>query len=295
MESKNNKRAQLENELDIITPKLKLALRELNFYASELDFQLIRSLVIKMVQRTQYEIDETKRTRILDFLNDAEEDTIASKILYEKGIWSRSVFLIQQSAEKACKVFGLVIGTLSTADMAQSIKHYTPLVFIKILEDPITEDVFPILKKYGLKDEGKNIANLKGLITSKKRDEFILIEEEVLQAFLSIIDKIRENVIPKYNSESSRVKQVFAKHLPQYKREIMDYDMGEYLFFVTSLYVIGAITFAHEQSARYSDAQVVTPKDYTPDMPIVKVLPKLHAIMEETLNALREYIGDIQR
>jgi len=152
MESKNNKRAQLENELDIITPKLKLALRELNFYASELDFQLIRSLVIKMVQRTQYEIDETKRTRILDFLNDAEEDIRASKLLYEKGILSRSVFSIQQSAEKACKAFGLVIGTLSVDDTSQSIKHYSPPVFIKILEDPITEDVFPILKKYGLKD-----------------------------------------------------------------------------------------------------------------------------------------------
>jgi len=285
---------QSASDLDLAWPKIRSALREIDPRMSELDFQYMRALAIKLMQRTSDKINAQKQTLALDFLQDAKTDFKASKSLYSDANFGPSVFYLQQSAEKACKSFGLVTGTLELNDARKKIKHRSPLVFINMLREPIIDEMVPIFRKFGLKEERKNIASLEKLVSSNS-SELTLLEDEQLKKLLSIVDKVREEVVPLCLPELNRIRKTFVKYLPEYENEIMNFKWGDYIILTTTLYIVGVISFSHEQSSRYSDTQPIKAKNYTRDIPIVKALPKMQNGMENALESLEQYVRSIGR
>lgn len=289
MEDKNSEIVQIRSKFETTWPKIKLALRDIDPRMSELDFQYMKALAIKMMQSSKDKISSEKWRMALDSLDDAKTDLRASKLLYNNGILNRSVNSLQQSAEKACKSLGLVLGILKTG---RQIHHRSPLVFIRMLKEPIAKDMFPLFRKFGLKEEKKNIANLEKLVLSNG-SEFTLLGEEQLKTCLAIVDRVKDELIPKYQAELKKIQRIFIKHLPKYKKEIMNCDVGDYIVFTIVLYIVGALSFSHEQSSRYSDMQIMRAKNYTIDTPIVKIMPKMQDIMDDALELLEKYIRRI--
>jgi hypothetical protein len=284
----NNPSTQIEAELKYVWPKIKLALRDANPRLSELDAEYTKALVVKLLRRSEEKFSIEKQRMALSFLDDAKDALKLSRLLYSSGMLADSIFNLQQSVEKACKSLGLAIGTLETTDM-RSIGHKSPKVFIKLLKEPITREVLPLLKKFGLKEEKENIQNLEEMLNSNSL-EFALLSYGQLKILLSIVNKMKEEVIPQYKIELNKVKEIFLKYLRKYEHEIVAYDMSDFLMALTSLWVTGAITYAHEQTSRYSDTPIIKREDYTLDMPIVRIAPELHVILSDTLTTLERYI-----
>ena len=154
----NNLSTQIEAELKHVWPKIKLALRDANPRMSELDAEYTKTLAVKLLRRSEEKFSIEKQEMALNFLNDAKDALKLSRLSYTSGMIADSIFNLQQSVEKACKSLGLAIGTLETTDM-QFIGHKSPKVFIKLLKEPVTREVLPLFRKFGLKEEKKNIQN----------------------------------------------------------------------------------------------------------------------------------------
>jgi hypothetical protein len=285
----DNVSTQIEAELKRVWPRIKLALRDANPRLSELDAEYTKALVIKLLMRGEQKFSIEKETMALSFWNDARDALKSSRILYASGMLADSIFNLQQSVEKACKSFGLAIGTLETTDM-RSIGHKSPKVFMKLLKEPIAREVLPLLKKFGLKEETENIQKLEEILGSDSM-EFALLSYEQLRALISIVNRMKEEVIPQYRIELDKAKEILLKYLRKYEREIVAHDMSDFLTALTSLWVTGAITYAHEQTSRYSDTQVIKREDYTQDMPIVRITPEVHVILDNALASLGRYIS----
>jgi len=286
----DNLSAQIEAEFKHVWPRVKLALRDANPRLSELDAEYMKALALKLLRRTEQKFSIEKQRMALSFLNDAKDALKLSTSLYPSGMLADSIFNLQQSVEKACKSLGLAIGTLETTDL-RSIGHKSPKVFIKLLKEPITRDVMPLLRKFGLKEERENIQKLEEILSSNSL-EFALLSYEQLKVLLSIVNKMKEEVIPQYKIELNKVKEILIKYLPRYEHEILAHDMGDFLTALTSLWVTGAITYAHEQTSRYSDTPIIRRQDYTLDMPIVRITPEIHIMLSDTLASLERYISN---
>lgn len=284
----DNVSAQIDAELKRVWPKIKLALRDVNPRLSELDAEYTRALVVKLLRRSEQKFSIEKQRMALSFLNDAKDALKLSRLLYTSGMLADSIFNLQQSVEKACKSLGLAIGTLETTDM-RSIGHKSPKVFLKLLKEPITREVLPLLKRFGLKEEKENIQKLEEILSSNSL-EFALLSYEQLKVLLSIVDKMEEEVIPQYKIELNKAKEILLKYLRKYEHEIVAHDMSDFLTALTSLWVTGTITYAHEQTSRYSDTPIIKREDYTLDMPIVRITPEIHIMLNDTLTSLERCI-----
>ena len=118
------------------------------------------------------------------------------------------------------------------------------------------------------------------------RAELLRLDESTINSLLSIVDRVSEKMIPEFN----RVQKIIKATLPDLE---LPYNWGEVVQFVTTLYIIGLISYSHEKTTRYSDDSSMKPIDYVKDLPIVKVLPKIHAQMSTALNYLETYIVSI--
>ena len=184
-----------------------------------------------------------------EFLKDAKDAQKLSTITYKKGMLADGVFNLQQSVEKASKSLGLALGTLEIESL-RDIGHVSPKAFIELLKEPMAEQLLPYLKKYGAKQDREDIKNAEKLLVNNVCD-FISFNEEQLRLSLSIVTKIRENVVPQYHEELNKIVTIFNKYFPDIVGNYF-YDMGDFMVGLTSFWVVGIITFAHEQSSRYS-------------------------------------------
>lgn len=83
-------------------------------------------------------------------LNIAENDLKASIFLYDKRLYSSSLYYMQQSVEKSIKSFALFNGIIDEKDLKRKISHNTQLVFKIGIENQIQNliTLIPFTKNY---------------------------------------------------------------------------------------------------------------------------------------------------
>ena len=243
-----------------------------------------------IVSQKQHKITKALINNALASIEDAKVDIEASKVLFEKRIYSRSVYSLQQCVEKACKAFGYALGIIKKQ---KTIGHISPNVFIEMLEDQSSLNFFlPLLEKYTQENQITKIQKAKEAILTKKA-ELSRINEDSLNAFLTLIESMKEDGdgSQKMLVELNKFKNTLSNFFPQISINI-EVIMG-LLFFTTALYVLAVITFPHWMGSRYSDTNDIKPKDYSENMPLVKYLPRMQGLTESAIESLEKYIKQI--
>jgi HEPN domain-containing protein len=97
-------------------------------------------------------LNRKKESTILEkqLLEAARIDLRACRLLYDQGIFSQSVYHLQQAVEKSSKSLVLSLGVIDEGDLKR-IGHKTPRAFLKLLDESeigeaaklITEKVAP--------------------------------------------------------------------------------------------------------------------------------------------------------
>jgi len=288
----NDDISKLNNEYERAFPKIRKALLEVDPKMSELDIEYIKSFALSLLKRTREKSSDEKLVMARDFLKDAKDAHKLSTIAYKNGMLADSVFNLQQSVEKASKSLGLALGTLKIETLHNNVGHVSPKAFIELLKEPMATQLLPYLKKYGAKQDREDIKNAEKLLVTNVSD-FVSFNEEQLRLLLSIVTKIREDVVPQYHEEQHKIVNIFNKYFP----DIVDNkfcDMSDFMVAVTSFWVVGIITFAHEQSSRYSDTKNIKRGDYTASLPLVKFVPQMQVINNNALKYLSDYIESLK-
>ena len=79
---------------------------------------------------------------------------------------------------------------------------------------------------------------------------------------------------PLLEQKEDEVKKVLAKCLPEYADSIMTYSLIKYGQAAGQCYILGALTFLHENFTRYPGGYL-EPQDYTKQLGIVQAVPEL--------------------
>jgi len=160
------------------------------------------------------ELKETTSTLINDLLFVARQDFEASKALYEKKLYSQSVYHLQQCVEKITKAFGLWSGFIEEKELyprkkkenflikilrkagfykkEEYIGHISPKVFVLLLRKKFIKKYTSLLssqiKNNGIKQLIKNYNNeLKNLEKSiNKTQKLATLSNEDISKFLEV-------------------------------------------------------------------------------------------------------------
>lgn len=270
------------NDLEYIWKTLSSALANRTPQIANTDFNAVKELAIKLEQRSEEKISAKSIELALTFAVDAKSDLEDSIILFNNKSYNSSVLYLQQSAEKGSKAFGLSIGTLEERDLKR-IGHLSPMVFIKIVEEPIAKYMLPI---FGSEETDTKVEIAKNTLR-RSSAELLRLDKNAIDSLLSLVDRISEKVMPM----SDQIQQIIKDSLPDLD---FPYNWGELILLSTTIYIIGVISYAHEETTRYSDESSMKPIDYVEDLPIVKALPKMHTQMSEALEYLEKYIRSIR-
>ena len=283
--------SKLNDEFARVLPKLRKALLEVDPKMSELDIEYIKSFALGLIKRTHEKSSDTKIAMARQFLKDAKDAQKLSIITYKKGMLADSVFSLQQSVEKASKSLGLALGTLEIETL-RNVGHVSPRAFIELLKEPMATQLLPYLKKFGAKQDRENIKKAEKLLVTNVSD-FVSFNTEQLHLLLSLVAKIRENVVPQYQKEQNKIVTIFNKYFPEIVGNSF-YDMSDFMVALTSFWVVGIITFAHEQSSRYSDTQNIKRGDYTANLPLIKFVPQMQDINKDALKYFSDYVESLK-
>jgi len=287
----NDDMSKLNDEFARVLPKLRKALLEVDPKMSELDIEYIKSFALGLIKRTHEKSSDTKIAMARQFLKDAKDAQKLSIITYKKGMLADSVFSLQQSVEKASKSLGLALGTLEIETL-RNVGHVSPRAFIELLKEPMATQLLPYLKKFGAKQDRENIKKAEKLLVTNVSD-FVSFNTEQLHLLLSLVAKIRENVVPQYQKEQNKIVTIFNKYFPEIVGNSF-YDMSDFMVALTSFWVVGIITFAHEQSSRYSDTQNIKRGDYTANLPLIKFVPQMQDINKDALKYFSDYVESLK-
>ena len=213
----------------------------------------------------------------LQFLKEAKTDLESSKILYDQRYYSRAVYFLQQSVEKACKSYYILNTQKNYKDIAREINHYSPKVFIELLENEFSF-IFSLNKIY--KNLPGNTKPLREIVESpKKRNELGTLPKEEIQKLLKILDEIKNNL--------ELYKEYFYIVLSG-SYSLKDKEKNS-IISIISLFILANITFPHNFSTRYPDGDI-KPSDYKKGMGIVDCFEEIYKKTKESIDALEEHI-----
>lgn len=259
-----------------------------------------------------------------ELIETARLDLEAARILYRNKLYPQSIFLFQQSVEKAhkaaCLSWRLIeeeklksweIGHKATGIYKKHIEKRKKMLeelkkdlnenqkLKNVFEDQdfekvrraLDEDLLD-LKKLEKSDIDMSLREIKSLIADIKKLKAIKIKLEkeqfngIIIAFFAPLLDISAKFDPK---KADELKQDMEKSL-----EKLDYDKSEVSkYFFNSLYVaislplIAFITSPHSTASRYPETNSTPRKIYTKKLPLVKMLPELMELHKEALRRLK--------
>jgi len=189
-----------------------------------------------------------------DWLKFAKQDLDASVILYEKEDFRNSIYLLQQSVEKACKYYGLSYGLISQKDLHKDVSHVSPKIF-KIF---INQSSVDLVKNLG----GKEIKVDEFEKALKNKKEMINISEKFIEICFNMSFQLETN----FN-----------------KIKLLDKKIINFSILNVNLYSLSMITYAHI-NCRYPDETIV----YNKETPIVKKYNDIVKVLKKVIGELEK-------
>lgn len=228
-------------------------------------------------------------------LNIARDDWSASKILYERKLYSQAVFYLQQSVEKAAKSFIVEMGLLDIEDIKKNIGHDTTKIIELLKELNITINreknkilgAIPKLKgsifDSAIGAEGNIIdlkdKNIEDISTNLKHSSSTIEHtiNSILKFFNEILEleKIIKNEGVKSIIDDDSIEEIVAvtqlitEHYPnekKYKRfkdpkkiklfvEVLTKNLLLFIPCLISLFVLALITYSDAVNSRYPEVE----------------------------------------
>lgn len=215
----------------------------------------------------------------LDFLNEAEIDIKTCHALYNKKIYSRAIFSLQQAVEKATKGYVLAFGHM---DLPEVYTHNTPALLLEAS-----------LEKTGIRDWAKKISDQR--ISSKIEKAYDTLKDNTsrqvisqityreIKQFLTRIDEFEHSVLVMQDFISRQLSDLSIYN----GKPIVD----ESLSYWTVLYGLAIITHSHEATSRYPNAAITPSSIYTKSLGIVRTTPDIAKRLKRTVIVMNRRIG----
>lgn len=231
-----------------------------------IDRTFIENEIDRILRKSQIKIEKEKKKQYIDFLiqnlpfftatinkkrdfsqietliSKSQKDLELSKAAYKLKDYSNTLFHLQQTIEKATKVYGLFLGIIENP---QEIRHTTPKVFLKLLRLSWVDDLSKIYSyNYNIK---KDLTNLEVLVKDK---ENILDLDNNIPLFINLYENILRN--SKKALSKREVKKLIHYVKINYGMDIKERYMAE-IKFALFLYLFSFITFIYAVEPRYSN------------------------------------------
>lgn len=210
---------------------------------------------------------------VSDWLNAAEIDAKAARVLLREGLYSTAVFHTQQAYEKTYKAYWAFIK--HDPDLLKKFGHLTidKKKFDDIHKDSNEES--QLLGKFGV----YNFEDYK-----KQVKALVLADKNVYASVLPLCAALIQN-------DERKEKEV--AHLRSAYEAIFDKRgmerLGSLMLTFTGIRFVAPMVSAHFDFVRYPDKEV-KPTDYNEKMGIVQVLPELVSLVEYGMTKLRKHI-----
>ncbi len=235
---------------------------------------------------------------------------LSVKLLYENSIWTDSIILLQQACEKTAKAYGLINGFFTKKEMYQ-IRHTTPL-FIKFILDKYNlekQDYFLVKSLQVTKEEVVFFLEiLEGIKKNNQKDllkDLAFKSNEIIRENILFLDQWRENWVNALGKNTvgdylklglippELLKNISEEEIGELKKnkytlkDLLDIESFSFkLYDPFLLFIFGFLTTPHAIAARYDDEKIITEKDYTSELGIVKSIPLILKILDQIINRI---------
>lgn len=228
-----------------------------------------------------YDVPEKiKIERILyamEFLKYSDQDISSAKMLYDNGVYSNSLYFLQQSVEKLSKSYASGFFFLDKKNI-KNVSHYSPLACIKILEkfssfltnmeialystgiinreelglkNLSTKRYENMLKKTAKDAARMEFAEISSLLNIGKRTTSLFENPDFKGEIQELLLSSKED-IQLYTREEDKEKETQAVDF--ILNNLDEFFTDNYYMYLTELYILGIITYPHENQTRYPDA-----------------------------------------
>lgn len=224
--------------------------------------------------RIAWNADKSSRKLSIAFLDEADRDLKSCRALYQKKIYPHAVYHLQQAAEKAMKGYCLGLGILSIQEIRS---HDTPYVLLKGLFEKTGMKTLP----ESLSEDAKDRLG-KAWEAIEKPEKGLEIARMPFEQIMDSLDDIDDY---KLKSEQIGVLLIQLAANVKGKSESLPSEIAT-ISVMASLYILGSVSFPHEEFTRYPDGQM-TPTEYAPKLGIVKAIPKMIDYLTPAVKDLR--------
>lgn len=256
---------------------------------------------------------------VKDLLRISESDLKASRILYYSSLYPQSVFLFQQSCEKANKALGVTLGILDPKKVGQfghdQIQIYQSGVSqqIELLNSvPWEKLIYPLAVEAGIDQLPSDMKNLNLFLEEVKKEstsvpnsndlDFVLesiwkTEDYSLDIPKNISHLLKESIpqIKEYfnslNLDIGKDIKEFESYLSNEKNQyelnnalekILDYTL-KFGKAILTLSLLSIVTQKHSTTPRYPTLSKTPFKLYNSRSPIIKSLPEFQDALENSI------------
>ena len=226
----------------------------------------------------------------------AREDSWSARILYRHGMSALTIYHIQQAAEKATKALCLSIG-LTTPELLGK-DHRTPRPLLQALGQDLLRGIRRLLGNIEGKDYRKVLKDVNRLVNNEPKVvaklpfassgrqigiDTLLRNFDIFSQKEQVLEGIEHTVVT-----------TLAEHLPEYREMILGYSRVEFGRAAVMCYILGVLTFAHENTTRYPGGHL-EPEDYKGDLGIVQAIPDLLKRTPLMIASVQEVLGQVRK
>jgi hypothetical protein len=221
----------------------------------------------------------------------AREDINASNLLYINGLYSHSIFYLQQSIEKIIKHIGLTNEVIEVKDLQKEIRHKTEKIFKRIVQrtSPITGDTQESLDQdyQAIVDINKStpmaelIPEVITTLNSYRNQEFPYDLEDLIKQVSSFIKENNPQITEDIDFEkfTNSGIQPFKEVWPKYHSSIM------------VMFILNSLFSDYVSKVRYPIGEEFNKPSnvYNKDNELVKAIPYFLDCIDESIDAILKF------
>ncbi|MGZ3862425.1 MAG: HEPN domain-containing protein [Bacteroidia bacterium] len=239
---------------------------------------------------------ETEKA-IASFLKLAESELSVARYLYEIENYHKSLYMFQQSVEKAYKADALITRQIQLTDL-ENVRHDYVRLLEKSLNSlpPDTQNkvITDVFNYYG---EEVDAASVMNTIERSNRFEFFTLTNEQIDYFINLIKQQKEMFsqidLSLYIDAAISANKFSAEEIKNLQNTFNEEGKKEARIFLghsVTLQYIGLMTSAHSDHTRYPNKRTgyTCPTEiYTIEMPLVRRQKELMEMASESINFIK--------
>ncbi len=232
---------------------------------------------------------------IKGFVNCAEQDIEATKLLFSNKSYPLAVYHLQQATEKLAKAYALSLNFITEKELRE-ISHKSPVAFIKAINNTWMKSYLDVLKNVN-QNINTDTAPLQKVINEDYL-ELAKTPKEGVVAFCKIIESARNGLnIPQMKTQINAFLDVFSEsfenaeltsRLETVKSQIDQKLNADNILSFAALYLFSAVTFPHEAYTRYPNREI-KPEDYKEGMGIVDSIDLILPHLEQAVSSIKSF------